>query len=193
MLVSRVLYTYPMPNYRRVKIKGGTYFFTIVTNKRQRIFHSHKARELLLKAFNHSMQFHPFTMEAYCILPDHIHLLWKMPEDDHDYSTRIAEIKKRFSKTYLLETGNEISKNTSQANRGESGLWQRRFWEHYIYDEEDLHRHIDYIHFNPVKHGLVKQVKDWPSSSFFDYVKLGYYEIDWGEFYEESKENLFEE
>ncbi len=182
-----------MPNYRRVKIKGGTYFFTIVTNKRQRLFHSPKARELLLKAFDHVKQFHPYAMEAFCILPDHIHLLWKMPEDDEHYSMRIAEIKKRFSKTYYEEISKTISKNSKQAKRGENGLWQRRFWEHYIRDEEDLHRHIDYIHYNPVKHGLVKQVKEWPSSSFFDYVKKGVYEIDWGETYEESKDNLFGE
>ncbi len=182
-----------MPNYRRVKIKGGTYFFTLVTNKRLRLFHSVQTRELLINALDHVKQFHPYSMEAFCILPDHIHLIWQLPEDDEHFSMRIAEVKKRFSKTYLMQASQTLIKDTLQTKRGESGVWQRRFWEHYIRDEEDLHRHIDYIHYNPIKHDLVKQVKEWPSSSFFDYVKMGVYEMDWGETYQENKENRFGE
>ena len=155
VLSIRLLYNLLMPNYRRVKVKGGNYFFTMVTNKRQKIFSSLALRELLLDAFDHVSQFHPFSMEAFCVLPDHIHFLWQMPEDDDNFSMRIAEIKKRFSKTYFDEIDRTISKDTLQTKRGESGIWQRRFWEHYIRDEEDLHNHIDYIHYNPIKHDLV--------------------------------------
>jgi len=179
-----------MPNYRRVKIEGGTYFLTLVTYKREKIFLQSEARQLLLDSINHVKNIHPFYMKAFCILPDHVHLLWQMPEDDANYSTRIAEVKKRFSKHYLSDFGNLLSLNLSQAKRGESGLWQRRFWEHYIRDEEDLYRHIDYIHYNPVKHGLVDSVRDWPSSSFFDYVQEGYYEIGWGEGYRVDQEKF---
>jgi putative transposase len=172
-----------MPNYRRVKIKGGTYFLTLVTYDRRRLFFSSETRQLLLDSIEHVRKYHPFTMEAYCILPDHGHFLWRMPEDDDNYSMRIAEIKKRFSKCYLKAVIEKQTVNPSQIKRGESGLWQRRFWEHYIRDENDLNRHIDYIHYNPVKHGLVKRVKDWPSSSFSDYVQMGIYEINWGRGY----------
>lgn len=172
-----------MPNYRRVKIEGGTYFLTIVTYKRKNIFSSLENRELLLQSINHVSLFHPFFLEAYCILPDHFHFLCRLPEDDGNYSTRVSEIKKRFSKKYLETHERPLARDVSQIKRGESGIWQLRFWEHYIRDEEDLNRHIDYIHYNPVKHGLVDKVRDWSSSSFFDYVKAGYYSIDWGEGY----------
>ena len=173
-----------MPNYRRVKIKGGTYFLTLVTYDRRKLFYSPGVRQLLLDAINHVGKYHPFIVVAYCILPDHLHFLWQMPEDDDNYSLRIAEIKKRFSKCFMDTHGQTKQSNPSQRKRGETGLWQRRFWEHYIRNEEDLHRHIDYIHYNPVKHGLVERVRDWTSSSFFDYVQTGNYETNWGESYE---------
>jgi len=179
-----------MPNYRRVKIKGGIYFSTLVTYKREKIFLQSEARQLLLDSINHVKNIHLFYMKAFCILPNHVHLLWQMPEDDANYSTRIAEVKKQFSKHYLSYFGYMRSVNLSQAKRGESGLWQRRFWEHYIRDEEDLYRHIDYIHYNLIKHGLVDSVRDWPSSSFFDYVQEGYYEIGWGEGYRVDQEKF---
>jgi putative transposase len=104
-----------------------------------------------------------------------------MPINDANYSLRISELKKRFSKHFIAEYGNFTLVTPTQRKRGESGIWQRRFWEHYIRDEEDLQRHIDYIHYNPVKHGLVNHVNQWPASSFFDYVEQGFYEIDWGQ------------
>ncbi len=177
-----------MPNYRRVKIKGGTYFFTLVTYKRQNIFSIPENRELFLESINHVKNYHPFHVIAYCILPDHIHLLIRLPEDDDNFSLRISEIKKQFSKLYTKNIGQSPAKIAGLAKSGESGLWQKRFWEHTIRDEEDLHRHMDYIHYNPVKHGLVNRVKGWPNSSFFDYVKAGNYEIDWGEAYQEYNE-----
>ena len=177
-----------MPNYRRVIIEGGIYFFTLTTNNRQKIFLSSSARDIFLEAVNHVMNFHPFSTEAYCILPDHIHLLWRMPEEDANYSTRISEIKKRFSKEFCAKYPSIVKRNEFQVNRGESGVWQRRFWEHYIRDETDLNNHINYIHFNPVKHGIVRQVRDWPSSSFFNYARSGHYQIDWGEGYQVAQE-----
>ena len=177
-----------MPNYRRIKIKGGTYFLTVVTYNRQIIFATAKNRELFIKSLNHVKKYHPFHLEAYCILPDHIHLLIRLLEDDDNISLRISEIKKRFSKLYSKNFGQSPAKNAGLVRPGRSGLWQQRFWEHTIRNEEDLHRHIDYIHYNPVKHGLVHKVKDWPSSSFFDYVKAGNYQIDWGEAYQDDNE-----
>ena len=179
-----------MPNYRRVKIKGGTYFFTLVTNKRQNLFASLKYRDLFLESINHVKNYHPLNLVAYCILPDHIHLLIRLPEDDDNFSLRISEIKKRFSKLYSKNFGVSPAKNAGIVRPGRSGLWQQRFWEHTLRDEEDLHRHIDYIHYNPVKHGLVHKVKNWPSSSFFDYVKTGNYQIDWGEDYHDKDEKF---
>jgi len=111
-----------------------------------------------------------------------------MPEDDDDYSMRIAEIKKRFSKYYFKNLGTALLLNPLQSKRGESGIWQRRFWEHYIRDEEDLNRHIDYIHYNPVKRGLVTKVSEWTSSSYFDYVRTGNYQVDWGDEYQADQE-----
>ncbi len=169
-----------MADYRRIKIEGGTYFFTLVAYQRKKLFLKTKAIEIFFESLYHVQELHPFSNLAYCILPEHIHLLWKMPIDEANYSLRIGEIKKRFSKQFILEFGNPNSVAPIQKKRGETGIWQRRFWEHFIRDESDLIRHIDYIHYNPVKHGLVSQVKEWPASSFFDYVGAGYYDHDWG-------------
>ena len=173
-----------MAEYRRVNIKGGTYFFTLVTYQRQRIFSIPQARHLLIEAIDHIYKFHPFQMHAYCILPDHVHFIWQLPENDADYSSRISLIKGRFSKHCVAQFGLPLPKDTSRTRRRELTIWQRRFWEHCIRDEKDLNQHIDYIHYNPVKHGIVRQVRDWSSSSFFDYVRSGHYEIDWGDSYQ---------
>jgi putative transposase len=170
-----------MSNYRRVNIQGGTYFFTIVTNQRKHLFLNDIAIDLFLEALFHVKNYHPFFNLAYCILPDHIHFLWEMPFNDANYSIQIGEIKKRFSKHYIAEYGMPNIISQSQRNRGETGIWQRRFWEHYIRDEDDLKRHINYIHYNPVNHGLVDRVNEWSASSFFDYVDQGYYDFDWGQ------------
>jgi putative transposase len=118
----------------------------------------------------------PFRMDAAVIMPDHLHCLWTLPPDDADYSTRWGQIKGNFSRH--INTGERISK--SRNKRRERGLWQRRFWAHLITDQDDFNRHADYIHWNPVKHGWVRQVSDWPHSSFFKFVRLGIYPITWG-------------
>jgi putative transposase len=174
------MYNHHMPEYRRALIKGGTYFLTLVTYQRQDIFASAAARSLLNDAIHQTQNYNPFMMIAHCILPDHIHFIWQLPEDDADYSTRISVLKRRFSRNYVAQFGLPMPKDSSRVKRREVTLWQRRFWEHLIRDEEDLNRHIDYVHFNPVKHGLVNRVGDWAESSFFDYVDMGYYDVDWG-------------
>jgi putative transposase len=176
-----LFYNACMPEYRRVKIKGGTYFFTLVTYHRQPIFSSSSHCHHLLAAVKHVANYHPFELLAYCILPDHIHVIMALPEHDFNYSTRISLIKRRFTRQYINELDWQAPKRESYKKRQESGVWQRRFWEHFIRDEEDLHRHIDYVHYNPVKHGLVSQVSYWAHSSFFDYVRDGYYQMDWGQ------------
>jgi putative transposase len=172
-----------MPEYRRMIYPGGTYFFTLVTYQRQNIFSTSKPISLFYESIERVRTLHPFTVEAYCILPNHIHFIWRLPNGDSNYSMRISQIKRRFSKLFVqeLEMPSGISK--SRNKRGELTIWQRRFWEHWIRDEDDLNRHIDYIHFNPVKHGLVDRVCEWKDSSFHDYVNAGFYDPSWGQGY----------
>lgn len=169
-----------MPEYRRSYIKGGTYFFTLVTYKRRKLFTDPKSRLLLLETIKHVMAYHLFTMVAYCILPDHLHMIWTLPDGDSNYSMRIGLLKAKFSKQYRQIGGYQVLPEYSRVKRREAAIWQRRFWEHLIRDEQDLERHINYIHYNPIKHGLVGKVKDWPDSSFSEYVELGLYDVDWG-------------
>jgi putative transposase len=121
-----------------------------------------------------------FATVAICLLPEHLHGIWSLPEGGADYSKRRKEIKRKFARGYLLEVGPEGERNASRVKRGEAAVWQRRIWEHTIRDEEDLNRHLDYIHYNLVKHGLAKHAADWPWSSFHRYVREGYYARDWG-------------
>ena len=159
-----------MSNYRRAKAPGGKYFFTVVTKNRKPWFNNEANIELLRSAFRKTMNDKPFTLEAVVILPDHLHCMWQLPEADCDFSGRWREIKKYVSW--------QLDRNSNA--RRERSVWQRRFWEHQIRDDEDWHRHMDYIHYNPVKHGLVKRVSDWPWSSFDRYVGKGWYSSDWG-------------
>ena len=169
-----------MPEYRRVYIKGGTYFFTVVTYNRQPILVAPESRKLLHDAIIKTQERYPFNNMAMCLLPDHLHCVWTLPEGDSDYSIRWSWIKRLFSKAYLVEAGAKSDTGESLARRRENNVWQRRFWAHVITDECDLNRHVDYIHFNPVKHGLVSRVVDWQWSSFHRYVKSDVYSNDWG-------------
>ena len=167
-----------MPEYRRVIIEGGIYFFTVVTYKRKKIFLNPEARKLLGDAFRDVKGRFPFNLDAVCLPPDHLHCIWSLPEADNAYSIRWKEIKRLFSKHYNLSFGEQEVKNKSHQKRNEVEIWQRRFWEHTIRDEKDYENHLDYIHYNPVKHGLVKSPKDWPWASFRRYVRLGVYDKD---------------
>jgi putative transposase len=124
---------------------------------------------------------HPFFVDAACLLPEHLHCIWTLPEEDADYSLRWREIKRLFSHEYVRQIGEGGFRNESRQKRREVAVWQRRFWEHTLRDGQDFNRHVDYIHFNPVKHGLVKRAADWPWSSFHRYVKMGFYDPGWGE------------
>jgi REP-associated tyrosine transposase len=161
-------------NYRRNFIPGGNYFFTVnLVDRRSRLLTENLG--LLRSAFRYARDRHPFTIDAVVVLPDHLHTIWSLPEGDCDFALRWRLIKSVFSRE--LPRGEPIPE--SRSNKGERGIWQRRYWEHTLRDERDLERHVDYIHFNPVKHGHVSQVKDWPYSSFHRMVRLGICPEDW--------------
>ncbi len=164
-----------MPNYIRAKFEGGYYFFTVVTFRRTKLFYAPLARECLRHAIETTRSAHPFESIAFCLLPEHLHCLWKLPEDDADFSIRWASIKGRFSHDYLRRGGRQLPPSTSRRHKGEATLWQRRFWEHQIRDERDLQRHVDYTHYNPLKHGLVENIEDWPWSTYHRYRREGFY------------------
>jgi putative transposase len=163
-----------MISYRRNFIAGGSFFFTVNLAERQLGLLTDHVDELRA-AFRRARRDHPFTTDAMVVLPDHLHVVWTLPDGDADFATRWRLIKSAFSRDSML--GERIS--ASRAARGERGIWQRRYWEHTIRDESDFERHIDYVHINPVKHGLVTRVRDWPYSSFHRMVNLGMYPEDW--------------
>jgi len=167
-----------MPSYRR-NYEGNLYFFTLVTHGRRGLFTEEWARDCLRNAIERTRRDRPWHMEAVVLLPDHLHMLWRLPEGDSDYSTRIAALKKRFTRAFLRQGGEEGGITSGQRQHRRRGVWQERFWEHTIRGARDLHMHVDYIHINPVKHGLVDRPGDWPWSSFHRYVKMGWYEPDW--------------
>ena len=169
-----------MPNYRQIHAPGGTYFFTVVTCDRMPILSSEPNIELLKKITRETQRNHPFDQIAYCILPDHIHCIWTLPVSDKDYCTRWMLIKARFSREYKPGSDVEEHISDSRARKRERDVWQRRFWEHAIRNDEDLSKHIDYIHFNPIKHGVVKRLSDWKWSSFHEFIDGGYYDKNWG-------------
>jgi putative transposase len=170
-----------MPEYRRIYIPGGTFFFTVVTFNRQPIFSNIDACILLRKAIRYTIERHPFDEVAYCILPDHIHAIWTLPENDYDYPIRWRAIKGNFTRWYQEKHKPTEIINKSHFTRGEATIWQRRFWEHYIRDDNDFDNHMNYLHYNPLKHGLATRPADWQWSSFNIQVKEGYYAPDWGE------------
>lgn len=159
-----------MSGYQRLRINGGCYFFTVVTWRRKWVFNDDKRVQMLRDALLKVKATRPFQIDAMVVLPDHLHCIWQMPEGDADYSSRWREIKKAVSRGI----------DTATNHRHERLVWQRRFWEHAIRDENDWRRHMDYIHYNPVKHGFVQHPGHWPWSSFASAVKKGWYDADWG-------------
>jgi len=164
-----------MPNYRRAQAKGATYFFTVNLLQRHKNDLLVRHIDLLRSCVRRAKELHPFYIDAWVVLPEHMHAIWTLPEHDADFSLRWRLIKTAFARQ-LPKT--EFLSDVRLA-RGERGIWQRRFWEHMIRDDDDFARHVDYVHINPVKHGLVKTPADWLYSSFHRYVKEGIYPADW--------------
>ena len=169
-----------MSNYRRWRVSGGVFFFTIVTSTRTPLFLNEVNRRFLRESFQHVRCLNQFELPAMVLLPDHLHMLMQLPPGDTDYSLRVRQIKTLFTKrlSELNETRKVVS--MSRKSRGEHNVWQRRFYEHTVRDEDDFQRCADYIHVNPVKHRLVARVSDWKWSSFHQWVAEGYYNLDWG-------------
>jgi putative transposase len=163
-----------MPNYRRANTGGGAFFFTVALADRASDLLIHEI-DRLRKVYRDVQERRPFETIAICILPDHIHALWELPEHDRDFSVRWNLIKGGFSRGIDAR-----ARSRSKEMKREKGIWQRRYWEHAIRDDADLERHVDYIHFNPVKHGHVTWVADWPHSSFHRFVDRGLLAPDWG-------------
>ena len=164
-----------MPNYRRAWHPGGTYFFTV--NLQQRHGNDLLTRhfDLLRDTVRAVRQRHPFTIHGWVVLPDHLHCVIELPVGDADFATRWRLIKMEFSKA--LPRTEHLS--DVRARHGERGIWQRRYWEHLIRDDDDFRAHMDYVHINAVKHGLVKRVSEWPYSTFRRLVEEGVYPADW--------------
>jgi putative transposase len=154
-----------MPNYRRVKVAGGQYFFTLVTYQRQGWLCDSVGRDALRSALLHVKERHPFTIDAIVLLPDHLHCIWTLPDGDSNYSMRWGLIKRYVTQYHGDQINSDATIGQSQWNRREGNLWQRRFWEKQIHNDVHYHHCCDYIHNNPVKHGLCSQPQDWPYSS----------------------------
>ncbi|MFL5069628.1 MAG: REP-associated tyrosine transposase [Xanthobacteraceae bacterium] len=162
-----------MVRYRRNFIPGGMFFFTVtLIDRRSSALVENIAS--LRRAFRITRAERPFTIDAIVVLPEHLHIVMTMPPEDSDFSGRWRQIKSLFTRD-IVARGLPVARN----ERGEYALWQRRFWEHTIRDEKDLGRHVDYIHYNPIKHDLVSRVSDWPYSSFHRYVRQGWLPEDW--------------
>ena len=165
--------------YRRMKVEGASYFFTVVTGERRPLFREAEMVALLDAAIDRVRTRHPFEVVAQVVLPDHLHAIWQLPEGDADYSKRWRLIKEAFTKACAKRFG-RIDAGETRAARGELGLWQKRFWEHLIRDERDFAAHLDYIHLNPVHHGYISAPCDWPHSTFKTWVERGVYGEHWG-------------
>jgi len=161
--------------YRRTDVTGATYFFTVNLVERHRTLLTEHV-VTLRTVMRGVKQRHPFHIDALVILPDHLHCIWTLPDGDADYPLRWALIKAGFSRR-IPKTER---RNPSRIDKGERGVWQRRYWEHLIRDERDYALHLDYIHFNPVKHGYAQCAADWPYSSIHRYIAAGTLARDWG-------------
>lgn len=163
-----------MPEYRRYRVAGGTYFFTVnLLDRKSRLLVEQIS--ILRQAVGRVRDLMPFALDAWVVLPDHMHCLWTLPDGDGDFPKRWRAIKTAFSRA--MPPGEMLS--ASRQVRGERGIWQRRYWEHRVRDARDYAAHMDYIHFNPVRHGLVAHPAAWEFSSFHRSVRRGLYPADW--------------
>jgi putative transposase len=170
-----------MPNYRRNFVAGGTYFFTVVTQNRRPILTTPLGLRCLRNALSLVLGRAPVTEVAFAILPDHFHAVWTLPDGDAAYPMRWKRIKEEFTRAYLAAGGMEGTTTENRKKHQERAVWQPRYWEHTCRDEDDLEGCVNYVHWNPVKHGLVTRVRDYPWSSFHDHVAVGLLPIDWGD------------
>jgi len=161
--------------YRRADTKGASYFFTVNLASRQSTLLVDKI-DTLRQSIQTVKQRHPFKIDAMVVMPDHLHAIFTLPPDDNDFAMRWMLIKSGFSRQ--IPTGEQI--NPSRGSKRERGLWQRRYWEHLIRDDNDYNAHVNYIHYNPVKHGYVQQAVNWPYSSIHRYIKNGVINKNWG-------------
>ena len=182
-----------MSCYKRNFVDGGTFFFTVVSYQRQRILTSPAIRIALRKAIQKTQQDFPFKINAWVLLPDHIHCIWTLPNGDDDYSRRWSMIKRLTSQSCKYHLPPYYLNSSSRLKRNESTLWQRRFWEHTITDDSDYMNHLNYIYWNPVKHGYANTVSEWSYSTFHRDVKNGLYGADWGDNFNESENTNFGE
>ena len=164
-----------MRTYKRAWIPGGTFFFTVNLAQRENNTLLIDKIDLLHRAFNSVQASHPFAMDAIVVLPEHLHCVWRLPKGDDRFDLRWRMIKAVFSRSLIVEEN--IS--ASRTRHRERGIWQRRYWEHAIRDEADWRRHVDYIHYNPVKHSYVKRAFDWPHSTFCQFIKREMYDVNW--------------
>ncbi len=164
-----------MPDYRRAWHPGGTWFFTVNALERHGNDLLTRHVDLLREVVHEVRRRHPFAIHGWVVLPEHMHCILELPPGDTDFATRWRLIKADFSKKLPATE----RRSTVRRTRGERGIWQRRYWEHLIRDEDDFRAHMDYLHFNPVKHGHVARVADWPHSTFYRWVAAGVYAADW--------------
>jgi putative transposase len=168
-----------MPNYRRAVSFGGTFFFTQVSFDRAPFLCDESARNTLRDVIEQCRRRWPLELEAMVLLPDHLHAMWTLPDGDSDYSMRWGWLKKTFTQQWLAEGGHESITSPAKVRDGRRGVWQPRFFEHTIRDDDDFNEHLNYIHYNPVKHGLVQCPHQWPYSTFRKWVGRGMYDHDW--------------
>lgn len=165
--------------YRRAFTPGGSFFFTVVTEKRRPLLASAQSVDILRNAFRTVRSTRPFAVDAMVVLPDHLHCIWTLPLDDADYAIRWRQIKTWFTKHG--DPAWRAEPNRARTMKREQALWQHRYWEHALRNEADFARHVEYIHYNPVKHGYATSAMEWPYSSFQHYVAADIYPADWGQ------------
>lgn len=168
-----------MPKYRRAFVPGGTFFLTLVTYNRTPLFAKAENMTGLRSAVMTTKSEMPFEIEGAVVLPDHMHFLWTLPPDDTNYSRRVGRLKVLFTRALRGPRNLPQAVSNSRRKHRESDVWQRRFWEHTVRDEKDMKLHLDYIHYNPVKHGWVSCPHLWPHSSFHQWVKKKAYPENW--------------
>jgi len=169
-----------MSHYRRANTPGASYFFTVVAYRRQPILCDAPIRAALRNTIHEVRNRRPFVVDAWVLLPDHLHCLWTLPPGDADFATRWSLTKRRVSVACNRRYRQEAWLTASKKKHRESTLWQRRYWEHQIRNETDFARHVDYIHYNPVKHSLSRTPQAWPYSTVHRYIETGMVPADWG-------------